>query len=149
MSRLLFEQRKFVFFWYLLFVTSYADGRDKPGWQYLSWCFRNWKDQTENFQLCCLAKVALWRVTFLLCLLLLEIMTLIMVMSRHARWLDIRVVSVLDSGAEGPVFRSQPRRCRVTVLANCSHPLYLCSPSSKICNSPLKGRGGNCRPGKK
>jgi len=26
------------------------------------------------------------------------------------------VVSVLDSGAEGPGFKSQPRRCRVTVL---------------------------------
>jgi len=30
----------------------------------------------------------------------------------------IRVVSVLeDSGAEGPGFKSQPQRCRVTVLA--------------------------------
>ena len=27
-----------------------------------------------------------------------------------------RVVSVLDSGAEGHGFKSQPRRCRVTVL---------------------------------
>jgi len=27
-----------------------------------------------------------------------------------------RMVSVLDSGAEGPVFKSQSRRCRVTVL---------------------------------
>jgi len=27
-----------------------------------------------------------------------------------------RVVSVLDSGAEGAGFKSQPRRCRVTVL---------------------------------
>ena len=33
-----------------------------------------------------------------------------------AGWLDSRVVSVLDSGAEGPGFKSQPRRCRVTVL---------------------------------
>jgi len=31
-------------------------------------------------------------------------------------WLDSRVVSVLDSGAVGPGFKSQPRRCRVTVL---------------------------------
>ena len=52
-----------------------------------------------------------------------------------------RVVSVLDSGAEGPGFKSQPRRCRV---ANCSHPLCLCSPSSEIGSSPLKGCGGNC-----
>ena len=31
-------------------------------------------------------------------------------------WLGSRVVSVLDSGAEGRGFKSQPRRCRVTVL---------------------------------
>ena len=30
--------------------------------------------------------------------------------------LGSRVVSVLDSGAEGPRFKSQSRRCRVTVL---------------------------------
>jgi len=28
-------------------------------------------------------------------------------------WLGSRVVCVLDSGAEGPGFKSQPRRCRV------------------------------------
>ena len=31
-------------------------------------------------------------------------------------WLHSRVVSVLDTGAEGPGFKSQSRRCRVTVL---------------------------------
>jgi len=31
-------------------------------------------------------------------------------------WLGSRVVSVLDSGAEGPGFKSQSRRCRVTAL---------------------------------
>ena len=31
-------------------------------------------------------------------------------------WLGSRMVSVLDSGAEGPGFKSQSRRCRVTVL---------------------------------
>jgi len=30
-------------------------------------------------------------------------------------WLGSRVVSVLDSGAEGPGFKSQPRRCRVSL----------------------------------
>jgi len=30
--------------------------------------------------------------------------------------LSSRVVSMLDSGAEGPMFKSQSRRCRVTVL---------------------------------
>ena len=55
-----------------------------------------------------------------------------------------RAVSVLDSGAEEPGFKWQPRRCRVTVLANCSHPSCLCSPSSETGSSPLKGCGGNC-----
>jgi len=64
-------------------------------------------------------------------------------------WLGSRVASVLDSGAEGPGFKSQPRRCRVTVLANCSHPLCLRSPSSEIGSSPLKRCGGNYRPGGK
>jgi len=38
------------------------------------------------------------------------------------------VVSVLDSGAEGPGFKSQSRHCRVTVLGklfSVSHPLCL------------------------
>jgi len=64
-------------------------------------------------------------------------------------WLGSRVVSVLDSGAEGPRFKSQPRRCRVTALGKLFTPLCLCSPSSKIGSSPLKGCGGNCRPGRK
>jgi len=34
-----------------------------------------------------------------------------------------RVVSVLDSGAEGPGFKSQPRRCRVTVLDKLFTPI--------------------------
>jgi len=37
-------------------------------------------------------------------------------------WLGSRVVSALDSGAEGPGFRSQPRRCRVTVLGKLFTP---------------------------
>ena len=46
----------------------------------------------------------------------------------HARtWFRIgysRVVSVLDSGAEGPEFKSQSRRCRgVTVLGKLFTPL--------------------------
>ena len=34
-----------------------------------------------------------------------------------------RVVSVLDSGAERPEFKSQPRRCRVTVLDKLFTPI--------------------------
>jgi len=33
------------------------------------------------------------------------------------------VVSVLDSGAEGPGYKSQPRRCRVTVLGKLFIPV--------------------------
>ena len=40
-------------------------------------------------------------------------------------WLGSRVVSVLDSGAEGPGFKSQPRRCRVTVLGKLFTPIVL------------------------
>jgi len=37
--------------------------------------------------------------------------------------LGSRVVSVLDSGSEGPVFKSQSRRCRVTVLGKLFTPI--------------------------
>ena len=37
-------------------------------------------------------------------------------------WLGSRVVSMLDSGAEGPGFKSQLRRCRVTVLGKLFTP---------------------------
>ena len=35
------------------------------------------------------------------------------------------MVSVLDSGAVGPGFKSQPRRCRVTVLGKLFTPIML------------------------
>ena len=38
-------------------------------------------------------------------------------------WLGSRVVSVLDSGAEAPGFKSQPRCCRVTVLGKLFTPI--------------------------
>ena len=38
-------------------------------------------------------------------------------------WLGSRVVSVLDSGAEGPGFKSQSQRCRVTVLGKLRTPI--------------------------
>ena len=49
----------------------------------------------------------------------------------RSRWTQVRqlsvlagrVVSVLGSGAEGPGFRSQPRRCRVTVLGKLFTPI--------------------------
>ena len=37
--------------------------------------------------------------------------------------LGSRVVSVLDSGAVGPGFKSQPRRCRVTDLGKLFTPI--------------------------
>ena len=42
--------------------------------------------------------------------------------SNHG-WLASRVVSVLDSGAEGRGFKSQSRRCRVTVLGKLFTPI--------------------------
>ena len=44
-------------------------------------------------------------------------------LSLAAGWLASRVVSVLDSGAEGLGFKSQPRRCRVTVLGKLFTPI--------------------------
>jgi len=41
----------------------------------------------------------------------------------YCRWLGSRVVSVLDSGAERPGFKSQSRRCRVTVLGKLFTPI--------------------------
>jgi len=38
-------------------------------------------------------------------------------------WLGNRVVSVLDSGAEGPGFKSQSRRCWVTLLGKLFTPV--------------------------
>jgi len=38
-------------------------------------------------------------------------------------WLGSRVVSVLDSGAERPGFKSRSRRCRVTVLGKLFTPV--------------------------
>ena len=38
-------------------------------------------------------------------------------------WLRSRVVSVLDSGAAGPGFKSQPRHCRVTALGKLFTPI--------------------------
>jgi len=63
--------------------------------------------------------------------------------------LGSRVVSVLDSGAEGPGLKSQPRRCRVTVFGKLFTPIVPLFTSSEIGSSPLKGCGGNCRPGGK
>jgi len=38
-------------------------------------------------------------------------------------WLGSRVVSVLDSDAEGLRFKSQPRRSRITVLSKLFAPI--------------------------
>ena len=65
-----------------------------------------------------------------------------------AGWLGSRVVSFLDSGAEGPGFKSQPRRCRVTVLGKLFAPIVpLFTKHRNWC--PLKGCEGNCEPGGK
>jgi len=38
-------------------------------------------------------------------------------------WLGSSVVSVLDSGAEGPGLKLQPRSCQVTILGNMFTPI--------------------------
>ena len=38
-------------------------------------------------------------------------------------WLGSRVVDMLDSGAVGPGFKSQPQRCQVTVLGKLLTPI--------------------------
>jgi len=64
-------------------------------------------------------------------------------------WLGSRVVSVLDSGAEGPGFKSHRRRSRATVLGKLFTPIVPVFTKQQIGSSPLKGCEGNCRPGKK
>ena len=63
------------------------------------------------------------------------------------QWLGSWVVSVLDSGAEGPGFKSRPRRCRVTVLGKLFAPIVPLFTKQQNGTSPLKGYRGNCRPG--
>jgi len=48
--------------------------------------------------------------------------------------LGSRVVSVLDSGTEGPGFKSQPRRCQVTVLGKLFTPIV---PENIIPTTPF------------
>ena len=53
--------------------------------------------------------------------------------------------SVLD--AEGPGFKSQPRRCRI--LGKLFTPIVSLFTKQRNGSSPLKGCEGNCRPGGK
>ena len=64
----------------------------------------------------------------------------------YAKWLGSRVDSVLDSGTEAPAFKSQSRRCRVTVLGKLFTPIVPLFIKQQNGSSPLKGCGGNCRP---
>ena len=60
-----------------------------------------------------------------------------------AEWL----VWWMDSGSEGPGFKSQPRRCRVTVLSKPFTPIV--PLFNKHWGTMLKGCEGNCGPGGK
>ena len=56
--------------------------------------------------------------------------------------LGSRVVSVLDSGAEGPGFKSQSRRCRVTVLGKLFTPIvHLFTKQQKLVAALLSVAG--------
>jgi len=48
---------------------------------------------------------------------------MLLIMPLHCGWLGSQVVNVLDLGAEGPRFKSQPQRCRVTVLGKLFTPI--------------------------
>ena len=54
------------------------------------------------------------------------------VMYPYSRWLGSRAVSVVDPGAEGPGFKSQPRRCRVTVLGKLFTPIVPLFTASRL-----------------
>ena len=54
---------------------------------------------------------------------------------------------MLDSGEDGPGFKSQKRRCLVTVLGKLFTPIVPLFTKCEIGSSPLKGCEGNCRPG--
>jgi len=56
-------------------------------------------------------------------------------------WLGSRVVSELDSGAEGPRFKSQPQRCRVTVLGKLFTPILPVHQAAKLVAALLKVAG--------
>jgi len=58
------------------------------------------------------------------------------------RSLSSRVVSMLDSGVEGPGFKSLPRRCRVTVLGKLFTPIVLVHQAAKLVAALLRVWGG-------
>ena len=64
-------------------------------------------------------------------------------------WLGSRVVSVLDSGTEGPGFILQPRCCRVTILGKLFTPIMLCSPFLRVARvtAGLAESNGSLLPG--
>jgi len=51
------------------------------------------------------------------------------------------MVSVLDSGAEGPGFKSQPRRCWVTVLGKLFAPIVPFHQAAKLVAALLRVAG--------
>jgi len=59
------------------------------------------------------------------------------------------VISVLDSGAEGPGFISQSRRCRVSLRQTIHTHRASVHQAAKLVAALLRVAGGNCRPGGK
>jgi len=53
-------------------------------------------------------------------------------------WLGSRVVNVLDSGAEGPGFKSQSRRCRVTLVGKLFTPIVSVYQAAKLVAALLR-----------
>jgi len=66
-----------------------------------------------------------------------------------AGWLGSRVVSVLDSGAEGPGFKSQSRRCRHTRRASVHQAAELVAALLRVARvtAGLANSNGSLPPG--
>jgi len=74
------------------------------------------------------------------------VLTCFVIVQVNVGWLGSRVVSMLDSGAVGPGFKSQSLRCRVTALGKLFTPIV---PLFTKQQNWVKGCEGNCRPGGK
>jgi len=66
---------------------------------------------------------------------------IVLLLSPVTRWLDSRVVSVLDSGTEGPGFKSQLLCCRVTVLGKLFTPIVPIHQAAKLVAALLRYAG--------
>jgi len=109
----------------------------KRNWNRFVCCY-SWRNMTWGFRLVAWKKIHRGPVSCLAHQQQVSVnkLTVILAFTLHFFYTDLfstllisrellgsRVVSVLDSGAEGPGFKSQLRRCRVTVWGRLSTPI--------------------------